>query len=337
MIAQFCAGVGRWFSEAWTLRPDLLDTSLTSSGQNQVVEGVEYSQIGQVVAYHLYDHHPGDLTWWSRRQLQSRRVPADDILHIYRADRPGQMRGVPWLAPVMLTLGEISDYQEAQILKQRMAALLAGVVESEDEASVFQGSGLESLAPGAIVGLKPGQKINWTQPPAVDDYENFMRSALQAVAMGIGVTFEALAGDLRGVNFSSGRMGRMEMDRLVEQWQQFVMIQQFCAGVARWFTEAWGLDPSLPKGAFEIRWTAPRRPLIDPNKEILAMRDEVEAGFSSLQRQQRRLGHDPDEIARERAEDEARGAMPAPPETSVEDDTAGDDKTAGKEDDDERD
>ena len=39
------------------------------------------------------------------------------------------MRGIPWLAPVMTTLGEISDYQDAQILKQKIGSLLAFFVK----------------------------------------------------------------------------------------------------------------------------------------------------------------------------------------------------------------
>ncbi|GAA5073507.1 phage portal protein [Roseibacterium beibuensis] len=292
---------------------DHLDMAKTSHGNNEVIEGLEYGPTGRVEAYHLFRHHPAEIAFWRKgARVESERVPAAQILHLYRQDRPGQMRGVPWLAPVMLTLGEISDYQEAQILKQKMAALMAGVVTTDAEGATFRGAGLEELHPGALVGLEPGQKIEWTNPPQVEAYDEFMRAALGAVAMGVGITYEALSGDLRQVNFSSGRMGRMEMDRLVEQWQHLILIAQFCEGIARWFKDSWALqagrrENDIPAGEFEIRWTAPRRPLIDPVKEIGAMVAEVEGGLSSTQRQQRRLGYDPEEIDQERADDAARG------------------------------
>lgn len=283
------------------LEPDHLNTTMTSWGDNRVVEGVEIGPTGRVEAYHLYEHHPGDMAWTANRSLQSRRVSAAEVLHIRRFDRVEQHRGVPWLSPVMMTLGEISDYQEAQILKQRMAALLAAVVTSSDDDTQFNGKGIESLAPGAVVGLEPGQDIRFTEPPKVDGYGEFMGQALRAVAMGLGVTYESLSGDLREVNFSSARMGRMEMDRLIETWQQQIMVAQFCAGIERWVREAWAMG-EMPTG-WSLEWTAPRRALVDPTKEIPAMLKAIEGGLVSRQRTQRQLGYDPATIRQERIDD----------------------------------
>ncbi|WP_118138779.1 phage portal protein, partial [Oceanicella sp. SM1341] len=238
--APFEAGLPLPF-QLQVMEADHLDTSITSYGRNQVIEGVEIGPTGRITAYHLFDHHPGDAAWWARRSMTSRRVAASEVLHVRRADRSGQLRGVTWLAPVMMTLGELSDYQEAQILKQRMASLLAAVVTTEEGGASWKGAGLEELAPGAVVGLEPGQDVTFSEPPKLDGYEGFMRQGLAAVAMGIGITLESLSGDLSGVNYSSGRMGRMEMDRLIETWQQQVIIAQFCEGVARWLAEAWPL------------------------------------------------------------------------------------------------
>jgi len=204
----------------------------------------------------------------------------------------------------MLTLGDLSDYQEAQILKQKMAALLAVIIEWTDDTNrpKDMAGGLEDLAPGAMVHLPSGAKPNFTEPPKVDGYDEFMRRGLAAVAVGIGVTYESLAGDLKGVNFSSGRMGRMEMDRLVKMWQRNLMIGQFGAGMERWFRE--GLSIAGHHGLpFTMTWTPPRRILVDPTKEIPAMIEEVEAGLNSRQRTQRELGRDPATIRREREED----------------------------------
>ncbi|WP_339109261.1 phage portal protein [Thioclava sp. GXIMD4216] len=286
------------------IEADYLDQTVQSHGQNLVVEGIEYGPTGAIEAYHLYNEHPGAVQ--NRKALSSTRVHWSDVLHIRRFDRAGQLRGVPWLAPVMMTLGELGDYQEAQILKQRMAALMAVVIEWEDAATrpANAGAGLEELAPGAVVNLPAGAKPNFTDPPKVDGYDEFMRRGLGMVAMGLGISYESLAGDLKGVNSSSGRMGRMEMDRLVRMWQRNLMIGQFCRGMERWFRE--GLAMAGQTGlAFTLDWTPPRRILVDPTKEIPAMIDEVEAGLNSRQRTQRELGRDPDTIRAERAQDQA--------------------------------
>lgn len=292
------------------LECDHLDTTITSWGGNEVIEGVEYSPIGDIEAYHLFREHPGA----ARLRgvvLKSERVSWRDVLHIRRLDRPGQLRGVPWLAPVMLTMGDLSDYQEAEILKQKMAALLAGVVTYDKDdvgaEDVKKLRGLSKLEPGAVVAAPQGAQITWTTPPKVESYPQFVRENLGAVAMGIGITRESLTGDLSGVNFSSGRMGRMEMDRNVERWQRLV-VGQFCMGVERWVREAWRLQQVLPAEEFVLAHTAPRRPLIDPNDEIDAMLKAVDGGVNSRQNVQRTLGLDPEQIRRERAEDQRKDA-----------------------------
>lgn len=285
---------------------DHLDTARQSNGQNEIIDGVEYGPTGEIEAYWLFPQHPGSAS--PKRQLDSERVSWRDIIHVRRFDRPGQLRGVPWLAPVMMTLAELSEYQESEIIKQRMAALLAGVV-SYDEAETDakeQAGGLEDLRPGALVVAPAGASaVTWTNPPRVDSYDRFMGEGLGAVAMGLGLSREALSGDMSRVNFSSGRMGRMEMDRNIEMWQRHLMIGQFCEGVARWIQEAWRLlpDRSLAEAEFRLQWTAPRRPMIDPVKEVAAILDAVDGGLMSLQRGQRMLGLDPATIRREREED----------------------------------
>lgn len=287
---------------------DHLDETITSNGNNEVIEGIEYGPTGKAVAYHLFPFHPGEVGWRRRAKMTSERIPAEQILHIRRIERPGQMRGIPWLAPVMMTLGEISDYQDAQILKQRIGSLLAFFVKAGADGNTYKGNTLSHLEPGAIVGLEDGQDIIASEPPKVDGYQEFMNQAIRTIAMGLGLSYESF-GDLRGVNFSSGKMGRIEMDRFVEIWQRAIVITQFCMGVSKWTRDTWRLVrlsqqmPAVPKS---IDWTAPKRPMIDPAKEVGAAIDEIEAGLTSRQRKQREMGYDPDAIERERLQDGER-------------------------------
>jgi capsid protein len=151
--------------------------------------------------------------------------------------------------------------------------------------------------------------VVFSNPPQVNDYDVVMRLGLCAAAMGLGITYESLAGDLGRVNFSSARIGRLEMDKNIETWQTQILIGQFCAGVGRWSLEAYRLTTNAKRG-LKMSWTAQRRAIIDPTKEIPAIIKKVEGGLSSMQREQRAMGLDPEVIAREREEDAARAPKP---------------------------
>ncbi|WP_313350758.1 phage portal protein [Paracoccus sp. (in: a-proteobacteria)] len=284
------------------LEADCLDLTVQNNGDNLVFEGVEYGPTGGIEAYHFLPEHPGAIR--HRRPQEATRVHWTDVIHIRRFDRPGQLRGVPWLAPVMMTLGELSDYQEAQILKQRMSSLLAIMLKwaAGSNRPAKAGAGLAELEPGAIVELPEGAEPVPIQPPTVEGYGEFMETGLRTIAAGMGITYEALTGDLRRTNFSSGRLGRNEMDRLVRMWQRGLMIAQFGVGMERWFRE--GLALVGHRGIdFTMDWTPPRRILVDPTREIPAMIEEVDAGLNSRQGVQRELGRDPARIREERLED----------------------------------
>ncbi|AGT07900.1 phage portal protein [Paracoccus aminophilus] len=299
---------------------DCLDTTIQSWGDNLVIEGIEYGPTGAIEAYHLYNEHPGAVR--HRKAFESTRVHWSDIIHLRRFDRPGQLRGVPWLAPVMMTLGEISDYQEAQILKQRMSSLMAIVLKYLTGAPrpAKAGAGLEELAPGAVVELPEGAEPVVVQPPTVEGYDEFMTVALRTIAVGIGITHEALTGNLRQVNFSSARMGRSEMDRLVRMWQRGLIIAQMGVGIERWLRDGIRMLRLNHDLDFRLDWTPPRRIMVDPTREIPSMIEEVEAGLNSRQGVQRELGRDPERIREERKQDmvaDQAAGLPSPDQSSA--------------------
>lgn len=276
---------------------------------NLVREGIEYNAIGQRVAYWLYRDHPGS-TRIRARSFTSYRVPATEIAHIYRQDRPKQMRGVSWFAPVALALQDLADGQDAQIMRQKIAACFAAFRVSPEAdyqpstATETDVAGLATLVPGRIQNLSPGEDIKFGTPPRVDGYDTFTRLVLQTVASGMGITYEALSGDLSQVNFSSARMGRMEMDRNVSAWQWLMLIPQMMQPIAAWAVEAWNIGNGLRvNDDLEIDWVPPHRMLVDPSREIAAMAAEVRAGFASRQGKIRTLGYDPEEVLAEQIED----------------------------------
>jgi lambda family phage portal protein len=296
------------------LEPDHLDLSKTQQLENgnRIIQGVEYNALGQRTAYWLFPEHPGDGSqlYFSRTITSARRVPAADVLHIYRADRIGQVRGVPWGACCLLKLRDFDDFDDATLQRQKIAACFAGFIHDleggmGEESTLPKDAAanpIYDVEPGTLRPLGPGQGVTFSDPPEAGGFEEYARVSLLAIAAGYGVTYESLTGDLSRVNFSSGRMGWLDMDAGVRSWRRKGFVPQLCAGVWSWFMDAALLEGRLDE-RLRARWTPPRREMLDPLKEIKALREGVRSGFSSLSETIRSLGYEPEELLEELAND----------------------------------
>lgn len=282
------------------IEADYIDTSkdfrAMKPGDKEIIQGVEYDDSGRRVAYYLYDRHPGD--GWG---LTSKRVPVEDVLHVYPVERPGQVRGVPVGTSSMIRLRDFDEYEDAQLIRQKIAACFAAFVTDDPDADVAgspkQTDELEKLEPGIIEYLPTGKQITFANPPSTEGYDVYTRTILRAVATGYGVTYEMMTGDLSNVNFSSGRMGWIEFHRLITRFQELLFIPQFCDPVWDWFMEAAVIGLQLRSTQVtSATWTAPRREMIDPVKEVQGMKEQMRTGLIPWQEMVRQNGYDPEEV-----------------------------------------
>jgi lambda family phage portal protein len=291
------------------MEPDYLDDARDGPtvGGGVIHQGVEYDATGRIRQYWLLTEHPG-----GRFKIgTSRPVPARDVIHAFRIDRPGQARGIPWGAPVVLAHADFGDYEDAQRVRQKIAACWAAFITEE-----FEGPGLanstreedddfiDSFEPGMIERLLPGQTVSFATPPGVDGYRDFSDITLHKIAVGWGISYETLTSDLRGVNFSSGKMGRLEMQRNVDRWQHLLAIPQIVEPMTRWWLEAVALTGVDVEGV-SARHVAAKHEMIDPPRELRSERDAIRAGQRTLTEALLARGRDPEEHFREYAADMA--------------------------------
>lgn len=293
------------------LEPDYLDHSKYGDvdGGGYIREGIEFDAEGHRVGYWLFPEHPGgDWTLGSLPGI-SEFVPVSRVMHIYRVDRPGQQRGVTWFAPVMMRLQDLADHEDAQLMRQKIAAcFVAFRVMGEGGAREVP----DTMSPGMIYDLADGEDMKFGVPPVADGYDEFTRSVLRSVAAGMGISYEALTGDLSQVNFSSARMGRLEMDSNVSAWQWLMLVPQFLEPFGQLFLQAWAAldEPAMSDAGLadvfsdlRVTWVPPRKFLVDPAREFAALREAVRSGFASRQQVVRQLGIDPERLLEEQAQD----------------------------------
>lgn len=269
------------------LEGDYLDTAKNGPvDANLIIQGIEFNPIGQRVAYWLFTQHPGDTySALLQRGFMSVRVPASEILHLYRVDRPGQIRGITWLAPALLKMRDLDDYDDAELMRKKIAACLAAFVTTEsgeDGPSIgvpstdSSGKKIDGFEPGMVEYLRPGESVTINNPQDGGNFDGYSKTQLRAVAAGIGTTYEDLTGDLSNVNYSSYRAGQLQFRRTIEKYRWQLLIPRFCQQVRNRFIDTAFIAGVIDKPDYATKWTAPRFESIDPAKEakgnLLAMR-----------------------------------------------------------------
>lgn len=284
------------------LEADFIDTSKFNGALpngNFMLNGIEFDKQGRRIAYHLFKQHPGGTDRFQTSSFDTERVPAEEILHIYRQDRPGQFFGVTWFAPIMVKLKDFDDFEDAQLVRQKIAACFSVFIHdidgNADPISTDDADELgEKVEPGIIEILAPGKTVSFANPPGTTNYGEYTSVILHSMAAGLGITYESFTGNLVEVNFSSARLGKTQMNRNVDAWRDDIVSSQMLNPIGSWFLAMANILGVRTEGAV-AKHTPPRKELVDPTKEIPAMVKGIRAGITSLSETVASLGNDPDE------------------------------------------
>jgi len=308
---------------------------------NLIRHGIEFDAIGRRVAYHFYRTHPGD-----RRGFEflkqgnpdvglTTRVPAGEVLHIYLPRRPGQKRGEPALTQALITLRDLDQFLDAELLRQKMGAMFLGFVtqpsldqegpslgDQDPDAEAAEAlnnndSGadeIQTAQPGSIAYLAEGESVEWSKPPEVGDtFEAFVRHRLRAVAQSAAVLYEQLTGDYSQINDRTYRASHNDLRRQIETLQNTILVPQLCRPVWRWFFEVARTSGALsvPRDvgrdeADRVEWVAPGFRYIHPVQDVQADRARVRSGYKSRSQVVIEQGGDPLDVEREIAAENER-------------------------------
>ena len=280
------------------LESDQLDDDYngpSSSKGNTWRMGVELNEWQRPVQYAFLSQHPGDSTFPT--QLGEKRymlLPANEVIHLYLSERPGQTRGVPWMSTAIKPLHHLDGFSEASVVRARASSALMGFITSPEGeldpgGEVFEGDRVTSFSPGQFHYLQNGENV---VIPDMDsphgEFEAFMRAMLRSMAAGIGLSYESLSRDYSQSNYSSSRLALLE-DRSQYRAIQNYFIENFHSRVFDAWLEMAVLSETLELPSFEteterytrVRWMPRGWDWIDPHKEIQAAKEAVRCGFKT--------------------------------------------------------
>ncbi len=283
---------------------------------NEIINGIEFNKDARVMAYHLYTRHPDNFGVGKYgghgANFDTVRVPYKDICHVKRLDRAGQIDGVSWLAPAMLDIWNLREYEEAKLKQQKLQSSYTAFVQdnfelSEEEREDFIGADGESplfgestrsVQPGFVEELPPGKTITFPSPSNTLN-ENFVERCLRRIAGAMGVSYE-IFNDYSNVNFSSGRMGFLEMNRHLRHQLESTVIPQCLMRIGEWVLDHLQRNKVIPEEHdVSIRWSPEAPVMIDPEKEIASVQTEVASNFISMKEAMSKLGYDFDKTLKE--------------------------------------
>lgn len=294
---------------------EMVDESITRDLGNggYIAAGVEFDSRGRRVAYHVQPHRPTELFPTAGQPI---RVSASEMLHVFKPLGAGQVRGVSWLAPILLTVNEFDQLQDALLVGAKVAAMHAGFVVDQNNltggGAFPEADGLTdiSLEPGVIRVLPAGTDIRFNSPTEAKDSIAFAKLTLGQIAAGLGVPQHLLDGDLSGANYSSLRAGLLPFRAKVEQFVYHTLIPQFLDPVFRRVVAheylADRLDVPDLAPALKAEWLTPRPMQVDPAKDLAALKDMLAAGLTSRRQAVASLGWNVDQLDREIAADRDR-------------------------------
>jgi lambda family phage portal protein len=298
------------------------------TGTTRIRAGIEFDAIGRRVAYWFHPSRPGDLFDYDPSQL--RRVPAESVIHLYDPLRAGQLRGVPHLTQALVKLNELEKFDDATLLRQQLAnlfvAFLRKVGSADGALHPLTGKPVETdgagqplvpLSPGLFQELSPGEEVEFSKPPdAGSGYKDFMRQQLLAVSAATGVPYEALTGDMSGVNDRTVRVVFNEFRLRIQMVQHHLIAFQLCRPVWRAWMDAAVLSGALPISLADyranpdaylaVKWTPPRTPYIHPVQDVEAQQAAIRAGLTSRSAVVSELGEDAEAIDEQQAADNER-------------------------------
>ena len=310
------------------------DRVVTPSGQTDILQqklldGVEVDDSGRVVAYHIARTYPIGTTQYStftastsgvtgtiyqgqtdRVEVRGARSGRRNILHLIACERPGQWRGVPFLAPIIEPLRNLGKYRESELTAAVVASLFTVFIATPDrqvplgnaypdEERVSEGATdenyVQELGPGTIIAGEPGQEPKIIDPHRPNrNFEAFSTAIAREIGAALGIPYEVLIAHFDS-SFSASR-GALQV-----AWQGFLtwrrrMAQNYCQPCFEEFIteqillgrlDAPGyFDDPLRRAAWlRAYWYGPSMPVLNPVQEVTAAEKRVASRFSTRTRE----------------------------------------------------
>ena len=276
-----------------------------------VVDGIEFDRAGNPRRYHVLKKHPGDGSGALDRDYDS--IPAANVVHWFRADRPGQARGIPDIMPALPLFAQLRRFTLAVLAAAETAADFAGILYTDapangeaDAAEPFEPIELEKRALLTMPGGWKMSQMEAQQPTTT--YGEFKHELLNEIARCLNMPYGIAAANSSGYNYASGRLDHQTYFKAIRVEQSHLECVVLDRILAAWLDEAALLTGFLPTGLGPIadwphQWFWDGHEHVDPAKEANAQATRLANHTTTLADEYAKRGQDWEVQLRQRAKE----------------------------------
>lgn len=279
------------------------------------IDGIDYDEHGNPVIYHMLKNHPGDFGWYSR---EIEKVPASRVLHWFRADRPGQPRGISELTTALPLFAMLRRFTLATLSAAETAANFAAIMKTigppnvEGVPTSAREFPLMEIIRGMLMGLPAGYDITQlkAEHPGTT-YEMFVRVLIREIARSMQIPLTVALLDSSLSNFSSSRLDHQVYRQSVDVERGDCEREMLEPAAAAWYDEAFRIPKLLPRGlpgslaSIPHAWHWPAWEYLDPLVDRQAITEGLDNGSLTPQQVAARQGDDWRTMITQRLEAEA--------------------------------
>lgn len=276
---------------------DRVTTPYVKLLNDNTVDGIELDGFGHPARYIILRYHPGDLhSAISDYDV----IDANAVIHWFRADRPGQHRGIPEITPALPLFAQLRRYTLAVLGAAETAADFAAVLFTDapanGEAAQVEPMDVVELEKRMATVLPDGWKLGQikAEQPATS-YAEFKREILNEIARCLNLPYNIAACNSSGYNYASGRLDHQTYYKSirVEQADMASVVLDKILG-------AWVYEAMLSSEFSVLRtlqhlphqWFFDGTEHVDPAKEANAQKIRLESNTTTLAAEFARQGKD---------------------------------------------
>ena len=275
--------------------------------ENRAIDGIQYDEAGNPTTYFRLKSHPGGMS--VGLGLEADELDASQVIHLFRADRPGQGRGVPEITPALPLFAQLRRFTLATIAAAETAAEFAGVMYTdspaiEDPADVDAMDAVE-LQKRAMLTLPAGWKMGQVKAehPSTT-YEMFKREILNEIARCLNMPYNVAAGNSASYNYASGRLDHQVYFKAIRVEQAYFACHALDRIFLAWLDEAALIPDLIPDvgllAELPHAWFWDGNEHVDPQKEANAQATRLSSHTTTLADEYARQGKDWEEQLRQR-------------------------------------